>query len=110
VDINRQEKGKIWPARFYFKKPINTPDTLFKQIYRRGYFSYEPDTVRQVIRFMKYRETNTLFELHYKIPDDHTISLWGNIKGDSVHIDLARTDRHFQLMEKQFHWISEANR
>jgi hypothetical protein len=55
---------------------INTPDTLFRQIYRRGYFSYQPDTVRQVIRFMKYRETNTLFELYYKIPDDRTISLW----------------------------------
>jgi len=89
---------------------ISTSDTLFVQRYHRGYFSYKPDTIKQTIVFMKYRNPTPLFELHYTIPDDRTISLSGNIRDDLVHIELVRTDRHFQLMERQFHWISEANR
>ena len=89
---------------------ISTSDTLFVQRYRRGYFSYKPDTVNQTIKFMKYRNNAPLFELHYKIPDDRAIDLWGIFRNDSVYIKLYRTDRHFQLMERQFHWISEANR
>jgi hypothetical protein len=99
---------------FIFEKgglgSVNTSDTLFMHRYRRGYFSYQPDTVKQTIKFMKYRNNAPLFELHYKIPDDRTIDLWGIVRHDSVYIELARTDRHFQLMERQFHWISEANR
>jgi hypothetical protein len=89
---------------------INTPDTMFVQRYHRGYFSYQPDTAAQTIKFMKYRNATPLFELHYKIPDDRSIHLWGTFREDSIHVELVRTDRHFQLMEKQFHWISEANR
>ena len=89
---------------------INTSDTLFTQRYRRGYFTYKPDTTNQTIQFIKYRNTTPLFELHYKIPDDRTINLFGKIRNDSVYVELVRTDRHFQLMERQFHWISEANR
>jgi hypothetical protein len=89
---------------------INTLDTLFKQRYRRGYFSYIPDTVRQVILFRRFRDTTPLFELQYKIPDEKRIDLWGKVRDDSLFFELVRTDRHFQLTEKQFHWISEANR
>ncbi len=99
---------------FIFEKggfgSISTSDSLFIQRYQRGYFSYLADSVRQVILFRRYRDTTPLFELQYKIPDDRTIDLWGKIRDDSVYFELVRTDRHFQLTEKQFHWISEANR
>ena len=29
---------------------------------------------------------------------------------DSIHVELVRVPRHFQLGERQFHWISEYNR
>jgi hypothetical protein len=89
---------------------INTTDTLFKQRYHRGYFSYIPDSISQVIFFRRFRETTPLFELQYKIPDDSTLNLWGQVRDDSLFFELLRTHRHFQLAEKQFHWISEANR
>jgi len=30
--------------------------------------------------------------------------------GDSIHVELVRVPRHFQLTERQFHWLSEYNR
>ena len=89
---------------------ILTQDTLLRQQYRRGYFGYKPDTLRQVIAFRKFRDTTHLFEMHYIIPDDRTIKLWGKVRNDSLYFELVRTDRHFQLSENQFHWISESNR
>ena len=40
------------------------------------------------------------------------VSVWFNavIRGDSVQVDLVRVARHFQLTERQFHWLSEYNR
>ncbi len=89
---------------------IHTSDSLFIQRYHRGYFTYKPDTTGNILYFMKYRTEDPLFALAYNITDDRTINLWGKIRDDSLRIELVRTDRHFQLMEKQFHWISEANR
>ena len=89
---------------------ILSQDTLLKQVYRRGYLGFKPDTLREVIVFRQYRGTNNLFEMHYKVPDDRTIILWGKVRSDSLYFELVRTDRHFQLSENQFHWISEANR
>jgi hypothetical protein len=38
------------------------------------------------------------------------IRLWGKIRNDSIYAELKRSNRHFQLAEKQFHWLSEYNR
>ena len=51
-----------------------------------------------------------LFTARYEVPDTSTIRLHALIRGDSVHVELARTARHFQLAERQFHWLSEYNR
>jgi len=106
--------GEMSWRDFIFEKgglgSIHTSDTLFTQRYRRGYFTYQVDTARQVIKFIKFRNTTPLFEMYYKILDDRTISLWGIVRDESLRFELVRTDRHFQLTEKQFHWISEANR
>jgi len=30
-----------------------------------------------------------------------------NLAADSLHVELKRTNRHFQLAERQFHWLTE---
>jgi hypothetical protein len=92
---------------------VNTRDTLFRQRYRRGYFNSEIDTTKKEIAFSKTNaafETFSLFSLHYELPDSAHIILYGKIRNDSVYAVLQRSSRHFQLAERQFHWLSEYNR
>jgi hypothetical protein len=92
---------------------IKTTDTIFRQLYRRGYFKYKADTSKNTIEFTKTNwlmQSIPLFKLTYKIPDSNTIRLYGMIRKDSIFAELKRTSRHFQLAEKQFHWLSEYNR
>ena len=87
---------------------VGSTDTSFRQRYRRGYFNFVPDTAKQTILFKK--STNTIMTMHYSFPDSNSIKLWGSRKNDSLFVVLKKSNRHFQLAEKQFHWISEANR
>jgi hypothetical protein len=90
---------------------INTKDTLFRRRYGRGYFVFEVDTLQPIINFKKMQQdTAYIFSLHYLRPDSNTLQLWGKQRNDSVFIELKRSARHFQLAERQFHWLSEANR
>jgi hypothetical protein len=92
---------------------IKTTDTIFRQLYRRGYFKYKTDTLNQTIEFSKnnwLQQSFFLFKLKYEIPDSNTIRLYGNIRNDSMFAELKRTARHYQLAERQFHWLSEYNR
>lgn len=94
---------------------INTQDTVFWHRYRRGYFRFKPDTVAHTAAVWRSRaaipgDSTFLFTMRYAVPDSNTIRLWAMIRGDSVYVELARTDRHFQLTERQFHWLSEYNR
>ncbi|WP_240699299.1 hypothetical protein [Spirosoma sordidisoli] len=90
---------------------IQTPDTLFRQRYRRGYFSYDLDSARHTIAFRKFADDSlALFTLHIDRPDTNRLLLRGLFRGDSLTVALRRTNRHFQLAERQFHWLSEANR
>ncbi|MGN8072804.1 hypothetical protein [Mucilaginibacter sp. SG564] len=74
----------------------------------RAYFSYGLDSAKHVLGFKKYANTPEYFlEFKYAIPDSNTIIL-DELKGkDSLHVELKRTDRHFQLAERQFHWLNE---
>jgi hypothetical protein len=47
---------------------------------------------------------------HYQVADDNTILFWGQQRKDSLHFILKRNPHHFQLTDRQFHWLSEANR
>lgn len=87
---------------------INTSDTAFRQRYGRGYFYFETDSVNPVIRFSKAGQ-DILF-LQYKLLDSNSIRLWGKYKNDSLLVEIQRSARRFQLAERQFHWLSEANR
>ncbi len=92
---------------------VKTTDTMFRQRYRRGYFNYETDTVTNEISFKKTLITGQsfqLFKLRYNFPDSNTIHLVGAIRQDSVFAVLKKSKRHFQLAERQFHWLSEYNR
>ena len=90
---------------------IKTGDTAYRHIYRRAYFYYKTDTLKQTINISRTAaDTNFILSMHYQLPDSITIRLWGMRKNDSLFIELKRSKRHFQLAEKQFHWLSEYNR
>jgi hypothetical protein len=92
---------------------VHTTDTIFPQRYRRGHFRYTADTVKHEIKFEKRNpafETFYVCTLQYEMPDSNHILLKGKIRNDSVYAELKRSNRHFQLKEKQFHWLSEYNR
>lgn len=93
---------------------VNTTDQLFWQRYRRGYFRYRPDTIRHTVAVWKTsaipRDSTFLFTMRYETPDTNTIRFHALVRGDSLHVELVRAPRHFQLTERQFHWLSEYNR
>ncbi len=90
---------------------VNSTDTLFRQRYRRGYFAYQADTVKHTLGLKKFNYDSTfLLTMRYELPDEKTIKLWTKLRDDSVYVELVRSKRHFQLTERQFHWLSESNR
>lgn len=92
---------------------IKTTDTTFRQLYKRGYFMAKADSNKQTIKFSKRDwmfNTYDLFTLRYNTIDSNTVTLNGRMRKDSIHVRMKRTNRHFQLAERQFHWLSEYNR
>ena len=93
---------------------VNTLDQVFQQRYHRGYFRYRPDAATHTAAVWKTStipgDSTFLFTMRYEVPDTSTIRLHTRIRGDSVHVELVRVPRHFQLAERQFHWLSEYNR
>lgn len=93
---------------------VNTRDQIFWQRYRRGYFRYRPDTIQRTVAVWKTSaipgDSTFLFTMRYEVPDTSTIRFHTALRGDSVHVELVRVPRHFQLAERQFHWLSEYNR
>jgi hypothetical protein len=89
---------------------IRTTDTLFRQWYGRGYFDYEIDSLKDSLILSVPREAPILLTMHFELPDSNTIRLRGVQKKDTLLVDLMKSSHHFQLTEKQFHWLSERNR
>jgi hypothetical protein len=88
---------------------INTSDTSFRHIYRRAYFRFATDSAKHTISFNNF-SNQPITTFNYQIPDSNTVILWGQKSKDSLYVVLKRSNRHFQLDEKQFHWLSEYNR
>ncbi len=90
---------------------IKTADTAYRQRYKRAYFYYSFDSTENNLGFKKL-QGDSLFIASFRFarPDSNTVLLWGRQRNDSLYVELKRTNRHFQLAEKQFHWLSEANR
>lgn len=92
---------------------VGTTDALFWQRYRRGHFRYKADTASRTLAVWRTSfllDSTHAFTARYALPDRQTARLWTMIRGDSVYVELVRTDRKFQLAERQFHWLSEWNR
>ena len=93
---------------------VGTADELFQRRYGRGYFRYKPDTATRMAAVWKTStipdDSTFLFNMRYEVLDTSTIRLHTVIRGDSIHVELVRKARHFQLAERQFHWLSEYNR
>ena len=90
---------------------IQTSDSLFRKRYGRQYFSYKTDTIKHIIDFKKFpQDSLPILTMNYMFIDSNTIQLHGKKLNDSLYVELKKSDRHFQLAERQFHWLSEANR
>lgn len=90
---------------------IKTSDTSFRQRYRRAYFYYSFDSTASHIDFKKFQgDSVSIATFRFEQPDSNTVFLKGKLRNDSLYVSLKRINRHFQLAEKQFHWLSEANR
>lgn len=90
---------------------IQTADTLFRQRYNRRYFAYALDSLRQHISFKKSsNDSLPVFTMQFSMPDTNRVFLKGKIRNDSLRVVLQRRKGHFQLAERQFHWLSEDNR
>lgn len=92
---------------------VGTTDSLFWQRYRRGYFRFHGDTAAHTItvwRTSMLQDSTFLFTARYVVHDSTSAELWTLLRGDSVYVALVKSPRHFQLAERQFHWLSEYNR
>lgn len=92
---------------------VGTTDSLFWQRYRRGYFRFHGDTTAHTLtvwRTSMLQDSTPLFIARYVLHDSTSAELRTTIDGDSLHVALAKSPRHFQLAERQFHWLSEYNR
>ena len=93
---------------------VNTRDGIFWRRYGRGYFRYRPDTSTRMVSVWKIstipRDSTFLFTMRYEVPDSTVIRFHTKIREDSIQVELVRVPRHFQLSERQFHWLSEYNR
>jgi hypothetical protein len=86
---------------------------VFWYRYGRGYFRFKADTLTRTAVVWKTStalDSTYLFDMRYEVPDTNTIKLWAVINKDSIYAELTRSNRHFQLAERQFHWLSEYNR
>lgn len=92
---------------------VGARDSLFRVRYGRGYFRFATDSAAQVMTLWHTTVTNDsipMFTARYVLRDSTGASLHALVRGESLHVELARTNRHFQLAERQFHWLSEYNR
>lgn len=91
---------------------VNTSDTLFgKKRYNRAYFSYAVDSSQNLFKIRRQGQDTAYFaRFKFEQPDSVTIKLQGVLRQDSVKMTWKKIPRHFQLAERQFHWLSEYNR
>jgi hypothetical protein len=90
---------------------LHTVDSSFRIRYGRSYFEYYADSIQNKLE-LKSRITDSasLASFKYQFHTRDTIMLHGKRGTDSLQLQLVKMKRHFQLTEKQFHWLSEANR
>jgi len=90
---------------------IKAADSAFRQRYARSYFVYSLDSATHTLIFKKMQQDSLpVIRFWFDLPDSNTLRLRGLRGNDSLYVELKKINHHFQLAEKQFHWLSEANR
>ncbi len=89
---------------------IKTTDTVFRQRYERGYFSFKVDSVSKSFYIKRdYQDSIYLMSLRYEKPDGNTLKLRGILRNDSLFVILKKSKKKFRLSEPEFHWIQESS-
>ncbi len=88
---------------------IKTMDTSFHHQYGRAYFACSFDSSRHALDISRNADGPVLFNAHYIVPDTSHIILTGLKGKDSLFVMLRKSTHHFQLAERQFHWLTEYN-
>jgi hypothetical protein len=108
-----QDDGRRW-ADIVFdaggRGSIATGDTMFRQRYGRGHFNFAADTTKRLIMLQKYDDNYDLHdicELHYELTDAMHARLHTVLKGDSLYMEIAKSNHRFPLAENKFQWLSE---
>ncbi|MFN3760902.1 MAG: hypothetical protein ACK4SF_16945 [Algoriphagus aquaeductus] len=90
---------------------FSAQDSSFRMRYGRAYFSYQPDSLGSKLDWkISAFDRESLVSFAMQIPEDDRIILNGQKGVDSLYLVLKKLNRHFQITERQFHWISESNR
>lgn len=102
--------------------PLQTDDTRWKKLVidQPGYagiqqmndsirfYRMEADTVQKQITLSPLSDTIPVYSLYYAMPDQEHLLLWGTRQQDSLRIGMKRFDlNRFNLVSREFHWISE---
>jgi len=86
-------------------------DTSFRPKYGRVYFGFRADSTQHKVTITNALDRSVVtYNFDYTLTDTSSIRLTGKTRQGDIVIELKRTKRHFQLAEKQFHWLSEHNR
>jgi len=103
-------KDMIFESREYVS--VNTADTLLRASYRRDSFYFKNDSLKNTMVCYKFSKGDSihLFDMRYRFKDKEHVQLWTKLKSDSLYFELKKSNRKFQLADRQFHWISEHNR
>jgi hypothetical protein len=90
---------------------LSAQDSSLRMRYGRAYFSYKPDSLGTQLEW-RHSSWDSLPAVTFQmeIPKEGKMILNGKKEEDSLYVVLQKLNRHFPLTERQFHWISEANR
>jgi hypothetical protein len=88
---------------------IKTADTIFEQRYKRGYFSFEVDTVGKQFRMKRnYEDTTYIASLNYRIMGSEMLRLNGPFNGRTLVVIFRKRKEPYRLARpNQFHWLQE---
>jgi hypothetical protein len=90
---------------------ISANDSSLRMRYGRAYFSYKPDSLYKQLEWRTMAQDSLpAVTFTMEIPEEGRMILSGKKSEDSLYVVLKKLNRHFQLTERQFHWISESNR
>ena len=86
---------------------IEKRNGLIIRMDEKKYFSkINIDTIAKLMAITPYLDTTEAYNLRYN-RGKGTLLLFGEVKGDSVQIDLKQRSEGFYLLQRKFNWINE---